>query len=430
MVKRSIDRKLFKEAKKYIPGGVNSPVRSFKNIGSYPVFMKAGKGAKIYSEQGKKFIDYCLSWGALILGHAKSQVVKAVKKTAESGLSFGTATRLETELSKRLIEAFPSMRQVRLTNSGTEAVMGAIRLARGYTRKKKIIKFGGSYHGHADYLLARSGSGIATLGVSGSLGVPDDFAKHTIVLPYNNTGAVKKAVSKYQKDLAAVIVEPVMANCGVIVPKDGFLEELRKVCDRFNLVLIFDEVITGFRLSYGGAQEFFKVRADLTCLGKIIGGGLPLGAFGGRREIMKILAPLGGVYQAGTLSGNPLVVSAALATLNLLKKENPYFFLQQRTRELCEGIKTRSEKFKIKVKVNYLSSLFSIFFTNREVRDYESSKHQNKYIFKKFYHKLLEKGIYFSPSHFEANFLSSVHSSKLIAKTLDIIEETFKEIKP
>ena len=313
MAMLNVGKRLFNEAKRYIPGGVNSPVRSFKAVGGYPVFIKKGKGSKIYSEYGRpvrrsqtrkvfdeggELIDYCLSWGTLILGHAHPEIIDALWQAIKNGTSFGTATKLETELAKLIVEAVPSIEQVRLTNSGTEAVMGAARIARGYTKKNKIIKFEGSYHGHADYLLVKAGSGAATLGIPDSLGVPKDFTKHTIILPFNDIEKVEETAKLYRKDLAAIIVEPVAANCGVILPRPGFLEGLRRIADRYNIVLIFDEVITGFRLSYGGAQEYFNVKPDLTCLGKIIGGGLPIGAFGGRKDIMQLLAPIGSVYQA------------------------------------------------------------------------------------------------------------------------------------
>lgn len=407
-----IAKSLFDEAKKYIPGGVNSPVRSFQAVGGYPIFIKQGKGSKIYSECGKEFIDFCLSWGVLILGHAYPEVTAALLETIKKGTSFGTATRLEIELAKLIAEALPSIEQVRLTNSGTEAVMGAIRLARAYTQKDKIIKFEGAYHGHADYLLVKAGSGQATLGIPTSAGIPRDFIKHTLVLPYNDIEKVKETVKKYQKNLAAIIVEPVLANCGVILPKEGFLQDLRKLADKYNIVLIFDEVITGFRISYAGAQGYFDVKPDLTCLGKIVGGGVPVGAFGGGKEIMQLLAPEGPVYQAGTLSGNPVAVSAGVATLNILKKNNPYPDLERRTKEFCKSIGGKAKDFKIKLKVNHISSMFSLFFTDREVVDFNSAKTQDLRLFKKFFHGLLRNGVYFSPSGFEANFLSTAHSAE------------------
>lgn len=417
---------LFAEAKKYIPGGVNSPVRAFSAVGGYPVFTSHASGSKIYGECDREFIDYCLSWGALILGHARPEVVTELKGAVARGTSFGTVTKLETELAKLIVGAMPSIEKVRLTNSGTEAVMGAVRLARAYAKKNKIIKFAGSYHGHADYLLTEGGSGQATLGVPNSLGVPEDFTKHTIVVAYNNIEELKKAAAVHRDDLAAIIVEPVAANCGVILPAPNFLKTLREVADYYNLVLIFDEVITGFRLSYSGASGFFDIMPDLTCLGKIIGGGLPIGAFGGKEEIMKLLAPEGGVYQAGTLSGNPIATTAAITTLNILKEEDPYDKLNSVTSALCEEIKGLAKANNIPVQVNSIGSMFSIFFANSKVTDYNTAKAQNVRTFKKFFNGLLKEGVYCSPSGFEANFLSSAHTEQDIEKTLKVIDQVFK----
>lgn len=424
----TLNKQLFSDAKRYIPGGVNSPVRSFRAVGGYPVFVNRACGSKLYGECGRGFIDYCLSWGALILGHAHPALTQNLWQAIRNGTSFGTATKLETELAKLIAEAIPSIKQVRLTNSGTEAVMGAIRLARAYTNRNKIIKFEGSYHGHADYLLVKAGSGVATLGIPDSLGVPKDFTKHTIVLPYNNIKRVEEIVKKHQKDLAAIIVEPVGANCGVVLPMSEFLQGLRRIADKYNVVLIFDEVITGFRLSYGGAQGYFNIKPDLTCLGKIIGGGLPIGAFGGKKEIMQLLAPLGGVYQAGTLSGNPIAVTAGIATLKVLKETSPYEALEEKTEELCEGIKLIAKRYNIKLKANYISSMFSIFFTDEEVIDSRSAKTQDIDLFKRFFHGLLKGGVYFSPSGFEADFLSTVHSIEDIEKTLKVVDKVLKDL--
>jgi len=424
----TINHKLFYEAKKYIPGGVNSPVRSFYSVGGCPIFIRNAKGSKIYGENGAEFIDYCLSWGVLIFGHAHPEIISAIHEVLNQGTSFGTATKSEIELAKLIIEAIPSIEQVRLTNSGTEAVMSAVRLARAFTKKNKIIKFEGAYHGHADYLLVKGGSGQAVSGVPNSPGVPKDFSKHTIVVPYNDIKEVEKAVKKYHKDLAGIIVEPVSANCGVVKPLSGFLEGLREISDRYNLVLIFDEVITGFRLAYGGAQEYFNIRSDLTCLGKIIGGGLPVGAFGGRKEIMKLLVPEGDVYQAGTLSGNPLAVTAGIVTLNMLRKNNPYENLKNKTKKLCEAICISAKNYKINLKVSYTGSLFSFFFTDKEIRNYASASLQDLKLFKKFYHNLLKENIYLSPSGFETNFLSSAHTDEDIEKTLRAIYKAFKKL--
>jgi glutamate-1-semialdehyde 2,1-aminomutase len=425
----ALSRNLFKEAKQYIPGGVNSPVRSFKAVGGYPVFVKRGNRSRFYGECGGSFIDYCLSWGALILGHAHPEIVRALKAAVENGTSFGAPTKLETELAKLIVDGVPSIEEVRLTSSGTEAVMGAIRLARAYTEKNKIIKFEGAYHGHADYLLAKAGSGMAASGAPASLGVPKTFTEHTVVVPYNDIGGVEDAAKAHAKDLAAIIVEPVAGNCGVILPKAGFLENLRKVADKHGALLIFDEVITGFRLAYGGAGAFFGVKPDLACFGKIIGGGLPVGAFGGRKDIMQLLAPEGGAYQAGTLSGNPVAVTAGITSLKILKKENPYGSLEGRTGEFCEKIKSLAIENRINLKVNYIGSMFSVFFTDKDIVDFRTARTQDPDLFKRFFHGLLKRGVYFSPSGFEANFLSLAHSTEDIKETLKGIGEVFNELR-
>lgn len=424
-----INRKLFKEALKYIPGGVNSPARSFKSVGRPPIFISRAKGSKIYSESGAKFIDYCLSWGAMILGHAHPGVTCRVASALKKGTSYGTVTRLETELAKLIVNAVPSIQKVRLTSSGTEAVMGAVRLARAYTGRSKVIKFEGAYHGHPDYLLVKSGSGGATLALPDSPGVPPDFTRHTIVLPYNNIKKAEEVTERYKNNIAAILVEPVMGNCGVILPKNGFLEALREMADNLKIVLIFDEVITGFRLSYGGAQTFFSVKPDLTCLGKIIGGGLPVGAFGGREEIMKNLVPSGNVYQAGTLSGNPITVTAGISTLKFLKDKKPYRSLNNKTSELCEGIREIARAHEIKLKIICIGSMFSLFFGLNGINDYRTARKQNLPMFKKFFNGLLDNGVYFSPSAFESNFLSISHTLKDINRTLEIIDSVFGGIK-
>lgn len=415
---KSLNEKLFIEAKEYIPGGVNSPVRSFRAAGSEPIFIKSGNGSKIYAEDGKSYIDYNLSWGALILGHAHTKVVGALKKAVGNGSSFGAPTNQETELAKVIIKAIPSIERLRLTNSGTEAVMGAVRLARAFTKRNKIIKFAGSYHGHADYLLDCPG-------------VPEAFRRDTLVTPYNDLKKVEALVVRHKKDIAAIIVEPVAGNMGVVLPKEGFLQGLRKIADKYNIILIFDEVITGFRLTFGGAQKIFKVKPDLTCLGKIIGGGLPVGAFGGRKEIMDLLAPKGEVYQAGTFSGNPLTVNAGIATLKILSKENPYNKLEGLTKKICEGITKASKEAGNNIKINHIGSMFSVFFTpapykvrgftNSVVIDYNTAKNQDTGMFKSFYQSLLKKGIYLSPSGFEANFLSIAHTAQDIGDTIKAI---------
>lgn len=403
---------LFCEAKKYIPGGVNSPVRAFKAVGGQPIFINHANGSKIYDEYQREYIDYCQSFGALILGHAHPSIVRVLNSSVNKGTSFGMITKNEIEFAKLIIKAIPSIEKIRLTNSGTEAVMGAIRLARAYTKKNKIIKFDGSYHGHSDHLL-------------NCPGVPQDFTKYTLVAPYNNINKVQELIEQNKEDVAVIIVEPVAGNMGVVLPKKEFLIGLRKIADKYNIVLIFDEVITGFRLTYGGAQKFFDIQPDLTCLGKIIGGGLPVGAFGGKSEIMQMLAPEGAVYQAGTFSGNPLTVSAGITALKVLEDTNLYLDLEKRTEMLCESIKDMANKSNIKINVNYIGSMFSFFFTEQKVIDYDIAKMQDTELFKKFYHELLTKGIYLSPSGFEANFLSTAHSNDDLEKTLKAIEETF-----
>ncbi|MCM8823581.1 MAG: glutamate-1-semialdehyde 2,1-aminomutase [Candidatus Omnitrophica bacterium] len=413
----TINHKLFCKAKKYLVGGVNSPVRSFKAVGGYPVFVREAKGSKIYSECGREFIDFCMGYGALILGHSNPKVIEEIKKFLDKGINVGIPTKLEMELAKTIIKAIPSIEKIRLTNSGTEAVMGAIRLARAYTKKDKIIKFSGSYHGSADYLLDCEG-------------VPKDFKKNTITCPYNDVERVQELVEKNKERLAAIIVEPICGNMGVVLPKEGFLETLREICDRYKIVLIFDEVITGFRLNYGSAQEYFKIKADLTCLGKIIGGGLPCGAFGGKKEIMELLAPEGSVYQGGTFSGNPITISAGLATLKILSEENPYKKLENITRYLCENIIKLAKNYGIKLKINFIGSMFSIFFIDKkEVRDYNIVKTQDTNFFKRFHHELLKEGIYFSPSAFETNFLSCAHTEKDLEITLEGIKKTFDKLR-
>lgn len=397
------DNTLFKEARRFIPGGVNSPVRSFKAVGSSPVFIKQAKGSKIYSEDNRVFIDYCLSWGPLILGHAYPEIIKELNKAVKNGTSFGAVTRLETEFAKLIVDAIPSIEQVRLTNSGTEAVMAAVRLARAYTKKDKIVRFQNSYHGHVDYFLNCEGVALS-------------FKKHTLTAPYNDIKKTKELVDRHKGDIAAIIVEPVAGNAGVILPEKGFLQGLRKLSDRYNIVLIFDEVITGFRISYGGAQGFFNVKPDLTCLGKIIGGGLPVGAFGGKKEIMKLLAPIGSVYQAGTFSGNPLTVTAGIVTLKALKKLNPYQELEKKTKRLCDGIISRAQDHGVRLKVNNIASMFSVSFEDTE-------------LFKRFFHGLLKRKIYFSPSMFETNFLSIAHTGDDIYNTLAAVSESFKNLR-
>ena len=427
MAAPGVNELLFHEAAKYIPGGVNSPVRSFRTVGGAPVFIRRGQGSRIYGEDKREYIDYCGCWGALILGHAHPRVIRALARRLERGTGFGTVTRPETELARAICEAVPSIEQLRLTSSGTEAVMSAIRLARAITGRDTIIKFDGAYHGHADYMLVRAGSGASTLGIPDSLGVPEAFARHTVVVPYNDLKSVSEVMKKRGGEIAAIIVEPVAGNMGVVAPGPGFLAGLRRFCDHHRAVLIFDEVITGFRVSYGGAQELFGVRPDLTCLGKIIGGGLPIGAYGGKRKLMDWIAPLGGVYQAGTLAGNPLSVQAGLTTLSILREEQPYERLALKTEQLCRGVAKSAAKWSIGVTVNRVGSMFSFFFIDREVNDHGEARSQDGESYKRFFRSLLEGGIYLSPSGFESNFISTAHSDEEIDKTLQVVEKTFKD---
>ncbi len=420
--------RLLKTAHRYLVGGVNSPVRSFRSVGGVPVFVKKAQGSRIHAADGRKLIDYVLSWGALILGHAHPAILRALSKAIKNGTSYGMPTELETQLAKILVDAVPSMEQVRLTSSGTEAVMGATRVARAFTGRDKIIKFEGGYHGHADHLLVKAGSGASTLGTPDSAGVPLDFTRHTLSLPYNDFAKVAAAFKKYPKEIAAIIIEPVAGNMGTVLPAKGFLKGLRKLCDRYHALLIFDEVMSGFRLTYGGAQKVFGIRPDLTCLGKIIGGGMPLAAFGGRREIMKVLAPLGPAYQAGTLSGNPVAVTAGIVTLQWLKQHRVYPALIERTKKLCVGIQDAAADAGVPVRINFIGSMFTVFFTEEEVTDYETAKSQDGGLFRKFFHAMLDQSVSMAPSPFEANFVSVAHTDQDIDRTLRAVRVAFKQL--
>jgi glutamate-1-semialdehyde 2,1-aminomutase len=421
-MKRSKSKKLFKEAQQYLPGGVDSPVRAFKAVGGEPLFIKKGCGSKIYDEDGNEFIDYVCSWGPLILGHAYPQVVKAVCRAAEGGTSFGAPTELEIKLAKMICEAMPSIENIRFVSSGTEATMSALRLARAFTKRDKILKFDGCYHGHSDGLLVKAGSGVATLGLPDSLGVPSGYAANTLVASYNNLCEVEEIFDQHE-DIAAVIVEPVAANMGVVAPHPMFLKCLRAITEAHGTLLIFDEVITGFRLAYGGAQELYGVKPDLTCLGKIIGGGLPVGAYGGRDEIMSMVAPSGGVYQAGTLSGNPLAMSAGIATLEALRRGGAYAELERKSRLLEDGIAQAAKSCGAKVEITRIGSLLTIFFASNIPTDYESAKGSDTKRFARFFNALLERGIYWPPSQFEAAFVSLAHSDDDIDATIAAIAE-------
>jgi len=415
----------FIEALKYIPGGVNSPVRAFGDVGLKPLFIAKAKGSKIYDIDGNEYIDYVCSWGPMILGHAHPAVVKAIQTAAKKGASYGAPTIAETELAKKICGAFDSIEKVRLVSSGTEAVMTAIRLARGYTRRDLIIKMEGAYHGHSDSLLVAAGSGLADSTVPRSAGVPEAIANLTIVIPYNDIKSAKTMFQNLKGKIAAVLVEPVAANMGVVPPADGFLRGLRNLCDDEKAVLIFDEVITGFRVAYGGAQELYGVKADITCLGKIAGGGLPLAAVGGKQQIMDMLKPLGDVYQAGTLSGNPIATAAANATLDSLAKGDSYAKLEAKSAILAEGLSDAAKKQNVPIIINRVSSLLSCFFTNRPVRNFEDVKSTNIRQFKTFFAELLKQGIYIAPSAYEAMFVSLAHSRQDIEKTIEAARFAF-----
>lgn len=417
----------YKEAVDLMPGGVNSPVRAFKSVGMDPVFMEKGKGSKIWDIDGNEYIDYVLSWGPLILGHADDQVVSKLKEAAERGTSFGAPTKLENELAALVIERVPSIEMVRMVNSGTEATMSALRLARGYTGRNKILKFEGNYHGHGDSLLIKAGSGVATLGLPDSPGVPESIAKNTITVPYNDIESVEYVIKEYGDDLAAVIVEPVSGNMGVVPPQKDFLQRLRQLTTENHSLLIFDEVMTGFRVGYHSAQGHFDVTPDLTCLGKVIGGGLPVGAYGGKREIMERIAPEGDIYQAGTLSGNPLAMTAGLETLRALTPES-YETLMERGSRLISGVERASEKYHIPVHINRAGGMIGFFFTDKEVINYETAKASDLQLFARYYQSMMEEGVFLPPSQFEGLFLSTAHSTEDIDRTIKAIEKTFAKL--
>jgi glutamate-1-semialdehyde 2,1-aminomutase len=424
----------FSEAEAFLPGGVNSPVRAFGGVELAPLFIAAAKDSKIYDIDGNEYIDYVGSWGPEILGHAHPKVIKAVESASKKGTTFGAPTLAETGLAKKIITAFDSIEKVRFVSSGTEAVMTAIRIARGFTKRDLIVKMAGCYHGHSDSLLVAAGSGVAD-GAAGSVatttsaGVPDCLAQLTVVIPYNDIDAVKAAFEVHKDKIAAVLIEPVAANMGVVPPVDGYLEALRNLCDAESSLLVFDEVITGFRLSFGGAQELFGIKADLTCLGKIMGGGLPAAAFGGRADIMDVLAPLGPVYQAGTLSGNPIATAAAIATLDILTKEDCYQRLESSASLLQAGLANAAEDANIPVTINRVGSLMSCFFTDRPVRNFADVRSTNIKIFKKFFTEMLKQGIYLAPSAYEAMFVSLAHTRQDIEKTIEAAKNSFIRIK-
>lgn len=420
---------LFKRAKRIIPGGVNSPVRAFKAVGGSPLFIASAKGSKIYDVDGNEYIDYVLSWGPMILGHSHPTVVKALQKAAEKGTSFGAPTPLEVELAEMVRKAYPSMEILRMVNSGTEATMSAIRAARGFTGRDKIVKFEGCYHGHADGLLVKAGSGAATFGVPTSPGVPKDYARNTLTLPFNDLPAFKRLCEKTGTGIACVIIEPVVGNSGCILPRPGYLEGLRKITQKYGIVLIFDEVMTGFRVSYGGAQKAFKIKPDMTCLGKVIGGGLPVGAYGGRTEIMRKITPDGPVYQAGTLSGNPLAMTAGIETLKILSKPETYKQLMAKSMALEDALKDAAKRAGVKTKFYRAGTMFCTYFTDKEVYNFSDAAKTDTAMFAKYFRKMLEKGVNLAPSAFESGFMSLAHSKADINKTARAAYESFKEIK-
>ncbi|CAN5247777.1 glutamate-1-semialdehyde 2,1-aminomutase [soil metagenome] len=426
----TVSSELFMQAKHYIPGGVNSPVRAFGGVGGTPLFFNRGEGAYLIDVDGERFLDYVGTWGASILGHAHPSIVQAVQESCQNGLGFGTPTAVEVELAKKVCELMPSIEMVRMVNSGTEATMSAIRLARGVTRRDKIIKFSGCYHGHSDSLLVKAGSGGLTFSVPNSAGVPDDFAKHTLIAPYNDLNAVEALFHNNRCEIAAIIVEPVAGNMGCIPPEKEFLRGLRQLCDAYECLLICDEVMTGFRVALGGAQQYFGIKPDLTTLGKVLGGGMPVGAFGGKKKYMERLAPLGDVYQAGTLSGNPVAMAAGLAALNEISVPGFYAALDATTQKLTQGIAELATSHTIPLLINQIGSMFSVFFTNAEaVRCYDDVAQCNINRFKFLFHHMLAEGIYLAPSAFETSFVSAMHTPQDIDNTLAAFDKGFAKLR-
>lgn len=420
---------LFENAKKVIPGGVNSPVRAFKAVGGDPVFFNRAQGAYLYDSNGKPYIDYVGSWGPMILGHAHPEVISGVKETIDNGLSFGAPTELETSMAEKICALMPNIEKVRMVNSGTEAAMSAVRLARGYTGRDKIVKFEGCYHGHADSLLVKAGSGALTLGVPSSPGVPEDLAKHTITLTYNDIDQCQQLFNEMGEDIAAIIVEPVAGNMNCVPPVPGFLEGLRNVCDQYQSLLILDEVMTGFRVALGGAQSLYNIKPDLSILGKVIGGGMPVGAFGGRIDIMDHIAPDGPVYQAGTLSGNPVAMRAGLVTLNLISQSGFYEKLEGKTNALLQGLKDQANNAGVAFTTNNVGGMFGLFFSEEEnITHFSQVMDCNQAQFKTFFHAMLAHGIYLAPSAYEAGFMSSAHDTEEIERTIDAAAASFRKL--
>jgi glutamate-1-semialdehyde 2,1-aminomutase len=420
--------KLFEQAKKLIPGGVNSPVRAFQSVGGTPLFIERAEGCRIFDVEGNDYIDYVGSWGPMIVGHAHPKVIEGLTRALSRGTSFGAPTELEIELARMVVEAVPSIEMVRMVNSGTEATMSAIRVARGYTGRDKIIKLEGCYHGHADGLLVKAGSGATTLGVPTSPGVPADYARNTITAPYNDLNAIEEIVSKEGNQIACIILEPLPGNMGVIPPKPGYLEGLRKLTAEKGIVLIFDEVMSGFRVAYGGVQERYGVRPDLTTLGKVIGGGLPVGAYGGKKEIMEQVSPSGPIYQAGTLSGNPLAMTAGIETLKILSRSGTYEILEKKTKMLCKGIESAFEKAGVPAFHTQVGAMFCTFFTGEEVTDYESASRSDTKRFGTYFHQMLTNRVNLAPSQFEAAFMSLAHTDEDIQQTIEACEKSLKAL--
>jgi glutamate-1-semialdehyde 2,1-aminomutase len=420
----------FAEAKKYIPGGVNSPVRSFRSVGGTPPFIAAGSGSHLTDIDGNDYIDYVLSWGPCILGHSHSKVAAALQEAVTKGTSFGAPTLLETAVAKLVCEIMPNIEQIRMVNSGTEATMSALRLARAYTKRDKILKFAGCYHGHHDSLLVKAGSGAATFGVPDSPGVPNSIASSTLTVPYNDVAALKNIFAQQGETIAAVIIEPVAGNMGLVLPQPGYLDQVRKITADYGALLIFDEVMCGFRCAFGGAQSLYSIQPDITCLGKIIGGGLPVGAYGGKAEIMDMISPAGPVYQAGTLSGNPLAMTAGYVTLKLLqdKATENYIRLAKLTQTLSRGMQAAAEELELHYQYHQVGSMFSMFFTDQSVTDYESAKQSDVEAFTVYFHSMLSQGIYLAPSQFECAFMSLVHSEKDIEKTIAASKQAFRKV--
>ncbi len=426
-IQRSVE--LFDEAQRVIPGGVDSPARAFSAVGGQPLFIERGEGPYVYDADGNRYVDYVLSWGPLILGHAHPRVAEPLKRAVERGTSYGAPTELETELAELVIEAMPAVEMVRFVNSGTEATMSALRLARAYTGRDKIVKFVGCYHGHADFLLVQAGSGVATLGLPDSPGVPAGTAQDTLTAPFNDLEAVEAAFETYPEEIAAVIVEPVGGNMGVVPPEEGFLEGLRALTEAHDAVLIFDEVMTGFRVAYGGAQELYDIEPDVTTLGKVIGGGLPVGAYAGKREIMETVAPAGPMYQAGTLSGNPLAMTAGIETLKVLRELGVFDEIEQKAAKLAAGVGEAAEEAGVPIYQTRVGTMFSNFFSPEPVTDYESAKVSDTERFGRYFHAMLERGVYIAPSQFEAGFISLAHSDEDIERTVEAAREVLWRLR-